>query len=516
MNAPTLPTPPGRRLLFLKISWGIVLALALVIRFIPDLERNFSAWLTALLFVLGGILTLIWFLLLGRFRWTTRLCGIAVLVLLRFAAPRVLQVDGTVNGTGLPNIVLRHAPRAPSTDGMVRAAPAATTNDPLAADTLQFLGNHRDGVIASGTLSTNWTLSPPRERWRVPVGAAWSSFSVSGNVAITQEQADDFELVVARDLATARTLWIHTNATRFFEWQGGIGPRATPTIESNRVYVFGGTGFLDCLSLEDGHALWSRNVLRDTHSPNLTWGTSSSPLVLPDSVVVTGGMGKGPTLNAYRKSDGEPLWHSGTNPASYASPILANLLGREVILSVNGGTFTINKPSEGTELFSFPWGDGKRPVASQPVVVATNRVFLSAGYAIGCVLLELKPEAEGRFSATEVWRNRTMKTQFNSAALLDGFLYGIDDGLLACVDIATGKRVWKDGRYGSGQSLLVGDRIVVQNEDGTIALAAAKPDGFVEFARVPALPSKTWNYPTVAGRLLIVRNDKEAACYELP
>lgn len=523
MTDPSPPSPPGRRTRFLWVVWSLVLLAVVGLGLVPELERNFLAWLRAVLVLVGLALTVVWFLVLGRFGWRTRLLGAAVLAAASFAAPRVFRVDGTVDGTGLPHLVLRGPDRSDAPAAVAVAAvprpPAGTpapVADPRAGDSTQFLGSRRDGVIAGVALSPDWKTTPPRQRWRIPVGAAWSAFAVSGNLAVTQEQSGGSELVVARDLATAGTLWVHTNAARFFQWQGGEGPRATPTLEGGRVYAQGGTGLLDCLSLADGRPHWSRNVLVETGSPNLLWGASSSPLVLGDSVVVAGGGGHGPTLLAYRKSDGKPLWQSGTISASYASPVAARLLDKDVILSVNGGSFTVHDPADGKVLLGVPWGDGKWPVAAQPVVVGTRRIFLSAGYGVGCVMLELAAAPDGTFSATEVWRNKMMKTQFNSAALRDGFLYGLDDGLLACVDAATGKRRWKDGRYGSGQSLVVGEHVLVQTEPGPVVLAAARPDGFAELGRLAALDSKTWNYPTVAGHLLLVRNDHEAACFELP
>ena len=121
----------------------------------------------------------------------------------------------------------------------------------------------------------------------------------------------------------------------------------------------------------------------------------------------------------------------------------------------------------------------------------------------------------GKYSGSRAEKNKMMKTQFNSPVERDGYLYGLDDGLLACVDLTTGQRKWKDGRYGSGQSMLAGDVIVIQSEPGAVVLAAAVPNGFTEMGRIEALSSKTWNYPTLAGRFLLVRNDQEAACYEL-
>jgi outer membrane protein assembly factor BamB len=109
-----------------------------------------------------------------------------------------------------------------------------------------------------------------------------------------------------------------------------------------------------------------------------------------------------------------------------------------------------------------------------------------------------------------------MKTQFNSPAFHEGYLYGLDDGRLACLDMITGERLWKDGRFGSGQSLLCAGYVLIQNEDGRFHLCAAVPQGFKEHGSLPALNSKTWNHPVLAGRFLLLRNDQEAVCYELP
>ena len=145
-----------------------------------------------------------------------------------------------------------------------------------------------------------------------------------------------------------------------------------------------------------------------------------------------------------------------------------------------------------------------------------DRVFLSAGYGTGCVMLQIKAGAGNQLTATPLWKNLRMKNQFNSIAVRDGHFYGLDDGQLACVEVETGDRKWKGGRYGSGQSLLVDDLVLIQTEPGPVALAEAKTDGFQELGRLPALSSKTWNHPTLAGRYLLVRNDMEAVCYELP
>ena len=488
------------------------------IRLQPELERNFKGWMTSAVVLLALLLGLLWFLFLSRFRWRLRLIIVAALTLLVFGSSRILRVDGTANGTGLPKLAWKwtqpHAARF--------APPTAATNAPAAMpaanlpDVPQFFGPKRDGIVTGAKLARDWIASPPKQLWRQPIGSGWSAFAVVGGRAYTQEQRGADEVVTCYELLTGRLLWVHTNAARFFQWQGGEGPRATPTVDQGQVFAIGATGILDCLDAATGQRVWSRDVLRENKLENLTWGVSGSPLVFDDTVVVTGGMTNGPTVLAYRRSTGEPLWKSGTDKASYASPILATLAGKRVVLSANASSLTAHDPTTGGVLLNYAWSGDKFPKAAQPVVLTGDRVFLSAGYGIGCVLLEIKAVADGKLIAAELWKNLRMKTQFNSAAARDGFLYGLDDGLLACVEISSGQRKWKDGRYGSGQTLLVDDLVIIQSEPGPVVLAAAKPDGFQELGRIPALSSKTWNHPTLAGRYLLVRNDQEVVCYELP
>ena len=130
--------------------------------------------------------------------------------------------------------------------------------------------------------------------------------------------------------------------------------------------------------------------------------------------------------------------------------------------------------------------------------------------------MQIKSASEGNFSVAELWKNRNLKSDFSNIVARDGFIYGLDDGILACLDIANGQRKWKDGRYGHGQLLLINDLLLVQTEQGPVALVEANPSAFNEVARFNALSAKTWNTPALAGEFLLVRNDQEAACFRLP
>jgi outer membrane protein assembly factor BamB len=520
VQQPHSPSAPGRRLWFL-ILVGILAAISLtVVRLQPDLERNFKGLATFAVFFFAALLALIWFFFLSRVAGRTRLVTFVLLILAVFGLKKSLRVDGAVDGTGTPKFAWRWTPtRAalpaalPATSDKTAALPSAAMENVPAVP--QFFGPNRDGVVHNANLAHDWNTTPPKQLWRAPVGAGWSAFAVVGGRAYTQEQRADGETVTCYDLLTGKLLWAHANPVHFSQWQGGDGPRATPTVDGGHVFAIGATGILDCLDAATGQKIWSRDVLGENKLENLIWGVSASPLVFDDTVVVTGGLTKGPTLFAYRKSSGEPLWKSGTDKASYSSPILATLAGRRVILVINAASLTAHDPATGEELLNYPW-PGDWPKAAQPVVIDDHHLLISAGYGLGSTLLDIQASPEGKLTATQVWKNMRMKTQFNSAALRDGFLYGIDDGILACIDATTGERKWKDGHFGSGQTLLADDLILIQSETGPVILAEAHPDGYKELGRLPALSAKTWNHPTLAGHYLLVRNSEEMACYELP
>lgn len=526
----------GHRLWVLVVIAVLVGGGMVAVTLQADLDRNIKAWVWSGLGLLGVVLTFLWFLLLSRFPWRVRLGGALLVVAIAWLGRQAVRVDGTVDGTGRPRLVWKWSPSPEDRLSDAARWEAKTNTNANAAlnakvepgsvvevavpvgakDTPQFMGPGRDGVLIGSNLARDWVGTPPKELWRQPIGAGWSAFAVVGGRAFTQEQRGEEEWVSCYELLTGRRLWAHTNQARFFQWQGGAGPRATPTVVEGRVYAYGGTGLLDCLEAGTGKRVWSRDVLRENGVPNLTWGVSASPLVFDNTVVVTGGDAETSTVLAYHRETGEPLWKAGTERASYASPILATLAGKRLVLSVNAVHLTGHDPSTGETLLEYRWAQDKPPKAAQPIVLEGDRIFLSAGYTMGCVMLRAKQGADGRIGVEEVWRNKVMKNQFNSTAVRGGFLFGLDDGLLACVDAATGARRWKDGRYGSGQSLVVDDLVLIQSERGGVVLAAADPAGFQEFGRLAALSSKTWNFPTLAGRYLLARNDEEAVCYELP
>lgn len=478
--------------------------------------RSFAAVALVLLWLL---LTGFWWTLRTKGRRIARLVVLAIVVVaLAGAFKNLLRYDGSADGSALPKFTWRwNTARELAEPVLEKAKTADLSNLPAGlADAPRFMGPNSDGLMPGIAFDTDWKSHPPREVWRQAVGLGWSGFSVAGRRAITQEQRGEMECVTCYDITDGTLLWSHEDKTRFTEKMGGDGPRATPTIDAANKVVFtmGATGIVNCLDLETGAKKWSRNILAENGALNLTWAKSCSPLLHGPHVIVSGGVTP-PTLIALSRDTGTVAWQDGKDSASYSSPTTLTLAGKEQIVSVNDTSFTSHDPATGAVLWSFSW-PGTMPKSSQPIAAGPDRVLVTSSYGMKSHLLEIKADSAGKLAAAPVWTSSSPRTKFSSVSIIDGFAYGLDEGTLACVDLKNGERKWRDGRYGYGQHLLVNGLMLFQCEPGFIALVKPNPDKLEEIARRPALNSMTWNPPALAGRWLLVRNDKEAICFELP
>ena len=397
------------------------------------------------------------------------------------------------------------------------AATAAGASDAaLPADVYwtDFRGPRRDGRYTQTPVLTSWPASGLEPLWSQPIGGGYASFAVAEGRAFTVEQRRQQEVVAAYDAATGRELWTHGWDARFAEAMGGPGPRATPTWHAGRVYALGATGRLWALDAATGDVLWQRDILQDARADNLPWAMAASPLVVDDVVVVQPGGTRGWSVAAYDRAAGDVVWRALDDVQGYTSPMIVTLAGVRQILTVTAERALGLRVDDGTLLWDHPWVTPTVPSMSQPLVIGDDRVFLSAGYGHGAAVIEIA-SAGGLLTAREIWRNQRMKNRFSSAVLHEGYLYGLDESILACVDAATGELQWKGGRYGYGQLLLAGGHLVVLTERGDLALVRATPAGHQEVARSPAISGKTWNVPALAEGRLLVRNARQMAAFDL-
>ena len=412
----------------------------------------------------------------------------------------------------LPAAATSDASGVESPAAIPAALPSPRAATPTRADWPGFRGLHRDGIVTGLRIKTDWTSSPPIELWRRPVGPGWSSFAVRDGLLYTQEQRGDFEVVACYRATNGEPVWTHRNTARFWESNGGAGPRATPALGGGRVYALGATGVLNALDAGSGAVVWTRNAASDTGAKIPDWGFSGSPLVVDDVVIVaTAGR-----LAAYDLATGDPRWLRSEGGGSYSSPQLLTVGGVAQVLLLSDAGATSVAPADGSVLWTHSW-PGSSIV--QPALSADGGVLIATGSAAGGMGTRRLAVAHGPtgWTSEEVWTSIGLKPYFNDFVVHGGHAFGFDGSILACIDLRDGQRKWKGGRYGYGQLLLLPDQdlLLVLSEQGELALVAAVPGQFTEISRFPALEDKTWNHPVLAGGLLLVRNGREMAAFRL-
>jgi len=413
------------------------------------------------------------------------------------------------------------APPAPEKPLVARSVTVPATVPPApaeaetGADWPGFRGPHRDDIVPGVRVKTDWTAAPPVQLWRRPVGPGWSSFAVRGGLIYTQEQRGPDEVVACYKLTTGEPVWAHRDATRFWESNAGPGPRGTPTLSNGRVYTFGATGIVNALDAGDGagKVIWSRNAVSDSGMKVPGWGFASSPLVVGDMVIVAAS-GK---LVAYDLATGAPRWSGPDGGDSYSSPQLVTLDGVPQVLLMSAAGATSVAPADGKLLWKYAWPSDTRIM--QPAVTADGDLLITKGDAMGGGAMRriAVTHGPGGWTAEERWTSNGLKPSFNDSVVHNGYGYGFDGSILACIDLKDGARKWKGGRYGNGQLVLLSDQdlLLVVSEEGELALVGATPDQFKEFAKFPAIEGKTWNHPVLAGDVALVRNGQEMAAFRL-
>jgi outer membrane protein assembly factor BamB len=377
-----------------------------------------------------------------------------------------------------------------------------------------FRGPARDGRYDEKLIRTDWPAEGLHPMWKQLIGGGYASFVIAQGMAFTIEQRRRQEVAAAYDVETGREIWTHGWAAEFRESMGGDGPRATPTWDAGRLYVLGAQGDFMCLEAKTGKQYWAKNILSENGAENLQWGMAASPLIVDDKVVVLPGGTSNKSVVAYNKITGALVWRALSDRQAYVSPMLVTLAGRRQIVVVTSNRIVGLGPEDGSLLWETIWNTDMGINISQPIIVDSNRFFISSGYGKGAALVEISGTG-GSLAARKVWENKSMKNKFNSSVLYEGYVYGLDEGILSCVDVKTGERKWKGGRYGYGQVILASGHLIVTSDTGELALVKATPDLYTEVARFSALEGKTWNYPAISNGRLLVRNQTQMACFDI-
>lgn len=357
--------------------------------------------------------------------------------------------------------------------------------------------------------------------WTVPVGKGWSSVVLTESRVFTQEQLKEQDCVTCRSLETGALIWsVPHSADPYRSPYGGDGPRSTPAICSvqtesggvrQAVIAVGPRETVLCLAAVTGEQIWGHDLSKLGMGDALPHGLSGSPLIVGDLVIVGCSRSQAPCLVALSLQSGEKVWEVGTDwKASYASPILADVCGvRQIVYHAGPGAIGVN-PETGAVLWKYEWSNQHQTNASVPLLVDPGEgvLAITSGYGTGVALIKVVPDSANGWSVTTQWTSNDLRTKFSSCCLFGDQIVGLDDGILASLNLGTGQRLWKKGRYRFGQNLKIGNDLMVLTEEGDLVIVSPESKGPREQFRIPVLKGKCWSSPVFVNGELIIRNDE--------
>ena len=353
----------------------------------------------------------------------------------------------------------------------------------------------------------------PKSCGGVPIGEGYSSVSIAQGRLYTMSGEGPDEFVLCLDASSGAEIWRFRSDSKFGQAYGN-GPRSTPTVDGDLVFVLSAKGKLYALRAEDGEKVWKHDFRKQFGSSIPYWGFSTSPLVESDLLLVEVGGRPGKSIVAFDKESGRLVWTSHTDGPAYSSPIAVTLNGTRQIIFLTSKTLLSVAPADGQIYWQYDWPVHEGITVATPIFIPENKIFISASYDVGAAVLQIE-ETDGKLMAEEVWKSRVMKNHFNSSVLHGNYLYGFDNFILKCIEASTGEEQWAARGFEKGSLILADGHLIVLSEEGKLVLVEAVPSEYREKAVFQVLQGQCWTAPTLAGGKLYVRNGEELVCLEM-
>lgn len=394
-----------------------------------------------------------------------------------------------------------------------------------AGDWPQWRGPERNGK-ARELASLNKLSTDLKPAWRIPVGGGHSGPVVAGTTVIYLDEDGTNEVAHALDVASGKERWKVAYAPRFQdEW--GAGPRATPLIDGDRVYVQSCTGEFRCLSLADGKTIWGTSFEKDfgvkflgnkaNEGTATRRGNNGSGVIDGEQLFLPVGGKNGASLVCFDKKSGQALWKSGDDEAAYSSLVTTTLGGVRQVVALTAEALLGADVESGKILWRVPLKTAAKRHAASPVVIGDQIAVNSHTFGLRSFRIA---KDTGGFKATEAWANADLKINLATPVLLDGHLYsqGANKDYV-CVDAGTGTLQWSQTGFGLGRkdyasTIAIGKNLLTLTEDGTLVLVAGNPEQYTELGRVQVC-GNTWSHPALANGKLYVRDGRSLQCFDL-
>ncbi len=380
-------------------------------------------------------------------------------------------------------------------------------------------GPRRDFVTAFAGLASAWPSDGPRKVWGRLLGDGYSPIAVEGTTLYTAYHRGSQDVIVAIDARTGTNLWEHAYESRFQAWDPkaiGPGPYAMPQVVGDRLVTASGAGKIHSIDKKTGRPVWSRDLYSEFGGTRLEWGYSCHALPYKDGLILLAG-GRGSGALALRKSDGTVIWKNLDFKNAHSSPLLIEVDGQPQVVALLASEVIGFNPENGQMLWQHRHNTNYGLAVSTPVWGPGNLLFVSSAYSGGSRVLHLS-QSDGKTAVKELWHSPRLQAHFGTVIRLGDYLYlssGEGTALMTCVNLRSGEVAWQQRGFAKAQLVAAEGKLILLDEDGTLALVEPTPKEFRVLAKAPVLQNTAWTPPTLAGTTLYLRDRKNLMALDL-
>jgi len=384
----------------------------------------------------------------------------------------------------------------------------------------QWGGPNRNFMVDSKGLANSWTEIGPKKLWKRDLGEGHSSIVTDGERLYTMYRNGEKEVAIALDPKTGKTIWEYSYdaPTAGMNYEFGYGPHATPLIVGDKIFTVGALAMLHALDKKTGKVAWSHDLLKEYGGRKMDRGYSPSPVAYKDTIIMTVG-GTGQALMAFKQKDGSVAWKKQDLDISPCTHLIINVNGQDQLAAFMGKFIAGIDPNNGELLWSHPHETSWGLNITTPIWGNDNLLFVSSAYNGGSRVLKLVRGTDGKTSVTEVWAHKRMRVHHATALRIGDYVYGssgdFGPAFVVAVNVKTGDVIWQDRSFSKANLLYADGKMIVLDEDGTLALTTVDDKGMKILSQVELMDKLSWTAPTLVGKTLYVRDRKTLVALDL-
>lgn len=392
----------------------------------------------------------------------------------------------------------------------------------------QWGGPSRDFTCDGKGLAASWPDAGPKQLWSRELGEGFATVLVDGDRLYTMYRVGDDEILVALNAADGKTIWEHKYSAPIIKekmaMEFGLGPHATPLIVGDRIFCVGVVGNLHCVNKADGKPLWSHDFVKEYDGVVMNRGYSCSPIAYKDTIILTCGKQEKAADNnkaiiAFNQKDGSIAWAKHNFEVSHASPILINFAGKDQLVLPSTKEILGIDPAGGEILWSHPHTTQFGANISTPIFTHGDTVIVSSGYQPGGTRAIKLTQKDGKTAPEELWYTAKMRVHIGNIVCVGDRVIGssgdFGPAFMVALNVADGKLAFRDKGLKKASCVAAGGRLVLLDEDGTLALATPAADKLEIHGKVPLLSNVSWTAPTLVGTKLYIRDRKKIIALDL-